>query len=93
MAEDKRKEIPIEDGNAEAKGAEDEQELKSPEENVAEADAAEEASPETAQEKVAREAAEKAAEAVKAAEQAAKQESERYLRLLADFQNFRSRTE
>lgn len=98
MAEDKRKEIPIEDGNAEKENPKEDQDLKESEVEAAESGAADKTEPaeeaqETDQEKAAREAAEKAAEAVKAAEQAAKQESERYLRLLADFQNFRSRTE
>ena len=74
MAEEKKKNIPIEDGNE----AEEE----------AKAEAAEEA-----EEKAEAEEAEEAAEDKAADEEASaeEQESERYMRLMAEFQNFKRR--
>ena len=75
MSEDKKKQIPIEDGADEA------EEVKTEEaEKTAEADAADEAAKE--------EEAKKAEEEAKKAEEA---ESERYMRLMAEFQNFKKR--
>ncbi len=77
MSEDKKKQIPIEDGADEA------EEVKAEEaEEKTEGEAAEEAA--TAKE----EEAKKAEEAAKKAEEA---ESERYMRLMAEFQNFKKR--
>lgn len=75
MSEDKKKQIPIEDGADEA------EEVKAEEaEEKTEGEAAEEAAKE--------EEAKKAEEAAKKAEEA---ESERYMRLMAEFQNFKKR--
>ena len=82
MAEDVRKDIPIEDGNAEAEDldkkepVQEEPEAESPENEAAESPEKEAAGSESPEEKAAKEA--------EAAKEAAKQESERYLRLLAD---------
>lgn len=82
MSEDKKKHIDIEDGKAEAEEAK-------AEEAKAEDKASEEAEKEAPEkENTGAEAAEKAAEAEKAAAEA---ESERYMRLMAEFQNYKKR--
>ena len=79
MSEDKKNQIPIEDGVAEA------EEVKAEEaEEKAEGEAAEEAEKEEAKE----DEAQKTEEDAKKAEEA---ESERYMRLMAEFQNFKKR--
>ena len=79
MSEDKKKQIPIEDGADEA------EEVKAEEaEEKAEGETAEEAEKEEAKE----DEAQKTEEDAKKAEEA---ESERYMRLMAEFQNFRKR--
>ena len=79
MSEDKKKQIPIEDG------AEEAEEVKAEEaEEKAEGEAAEEAEKEETKE----DEAQKAEEEAKKAEEA---ESERYMRLMAEFQNFKRR--
>ena len=79
MSEDKKKQIPIEDGADEA------EEVKAEEaEEKAEGETAEEAEIEEAKE----DEAQKTEEDAKKAEEA---ESERYMRLMAEFQNFRKR--
>ena len=92
MAEEKRRQIPIEDGDAEK-----EEKAAEPEEtNAAEQQADEEAAGEQCENKSdeaeaaagGEEQAEDAAEAQKKAEE---QESERYMRLMAEFQNFKRR--
>lgn len=109
MAEDHKKEIHIEDGNAEAeetKAAEAE-ELKEEAEAKDEADqaeAAEETKEEAANEAAEEEAAEGEADEAEAKEEsdakeeakadekdAEAEESERYMRLMAEFQNFKRR--
>ena len=80
MSEDKKNQIPIEDGAAEA------EEVKAEEaEEKAEGEAAEEAEKEEAPKE---DEAKKAEEEAKKAEEA---ESERYMRLMAEFQNFKRR--
>ena len=80
MSEDKKNQIPIEDGAAEA------EEVKAEEaEEKAEGEAAEEAEKEEAPKE---DEANKAEEEAKKAEEA---ESERYMRLMAEFQNFKRR--
>ena len=74
MAEEKKKNIPIEDGNE----AEEE----------AKAEAAEEAEEKAEAEEVEETAEDKAADEESSAEE---QESERYMRLMAEFQNFKRR--
>ena len=114
MAEDHKKEIHIEDGNAEAeeKKAAEAEELKEEAEAKVEADQAEasEAEDKEATEEAAEEKAEEAAEGeAEEAEAEAKEESdakeeakadekdaeaeesERYMRLMAEFQNFKRR--
>lgn len=94
MAEEKRTQIPIEDGSAETE--EQKQEL-----NEESAEAKPETGAETGAEKDEEkkepekdDAAQQEAERKEAEKkEAERQESERYLRLLADFQNFRARTE
>ncbi len=82
MSEDKKKHIDIEDGKTEAEEAK-------AEEAKAEDKASEEADKEAPEkENAGAEAAEKAAEAEKAAAEA---ESERYMRLMAEFQNYKKR--
>lgn len=84
MSEEKKKHIKIEDGKAEAEEAKAEEtkaEEKAAEEELPEENAAEEKAGEA-------EAAEKAAEEEKAAAEA---ESERYMRLMAEFQNYKRR--
>ncbi len=92
MAEEKRRQIPIEDGDAEK-----EEKAAEPEEaKAAEQPADEEAAGENCENKSdeagddagGEEQAEDAAEAQKKAEE---QESERYMRLMAEFQNFKRR--
>ena len=79
MSEDKKKQIPIEEGADEA------EEVKAEEaEEKAEGETAEEAEKEEAKE----DEAQKTEEDAKKAEEA---ESERYMRLMAEFQNFRKR--
>ena len=79
MSEDKKKQIPIEDGADEA------EEVKAEEaEEKAEGETAEEAEKEEAKE----DEAQKTEEDAKKAEEA---ESERYMRLMAEFQNFKRR--
>ena len=79
MSEDKKKQIPIEDGADEA------EEVKAEEaEEKAEGEAADEAEKEEAK----GDEAQKAEEEAKKAEEA---ESERYMRLMAEFQNFKKR--
>lgn len=75
MAEEKKKNIPIEDGNE----AEEE----------AKAEAAEEAEEKTEAEETEEAAEEKATEEEDSVEE---QESERYMRLMAEFQNFKRRS-
>ena len=75
MSEDKKKQIPIEDGADEA-------------EEVKAEEAAEKAEGEAAEEAAKEEAAKKAEEEAKKAEEA---ESERYMRLMAEFQNYKKR--
>ena len=84
MSEEKKKHIKIEDGKDEAeevKAEEAKAEEKAPEEEVPEKTAGEEKTGEA-------EAAEKAAADEKAAAEA---ESERYMRLMAEFQNYKKR--
>ena len=80
MAEEKKKNIPIEDGN------EAEEEAKAEAAKEAEEKAEAEEAEDTAEEKEDKE--EKAAEEEASAEE---QESERYMRLMAEFQNFKRR--
>ena len=80
MSEEKKKHIKIEDGKDEAEEVKAE-EAKAPEEEVPEETAGEEKAGEA-------EAAEKAAADEKAAAEA---ESERYMRLMAEFQNYKRR--
>ena len=106
MADETRREIPIEDGNAEAEEMKEKAAQEQSEEDACKAGAAEDAG--TAQsdgtpeenggdaadgqsgEKADQKAEEKADE--KTGEKAAEeQESERYMRLMAEFQNFRKR--
>ncbi len=92
MAEDKAKHINIEDGNAEEEkaGAEEKaEELKEEAAEAEEPEAGEEAKAETeaeAEDEGSGEAEEKKDEA-----SAEEQESERYMRLMAEFQNFKRR--
>ena len=84
MSEEKKKHIKIEDGNTEAEEAKTEEakaEEKAPEEEVPEEAAGEEKAGDD-------KAEEKAAEDEKATEAA---ESERYMRLMAEFQNYKKR--
>ena len=75
MSEDKKKQIPIEEGADEA-------------EKVKAEDAEEKTEGEAAEEETKEEEAKKAEEEAKKAEEA---ESERYMRLMAEFQNFKRR--
>lgn len=96
MSEDKKKQIPIEDGNAESKeeagkAEEAEAEEKAEEAKAAEAEEkAEEAETEAgeAEEQSEEDAVKKGEEEAKKAEEA---ESERYMRLMAEFQNYKRR--
>ena len=80
MSEDKKKQIPVEEGADEA------EEVKAEEAKAEEA--AEKAESETAEEPAIEEEEKKAEEETKKAEEA---ESERYMRLMAEFQNFKKR--
>ncbi len=86
MSEEKKKHIKIEDGNTEAEEAKAEAKA---EEAKAEEKAPEEAEKETPAEEAAGE--EKAGEAEAAEKVAAEAESERYMRLMAEFQNYKKR--
>ena len=86
MSEEKKKHIEIEDGNTEAEEAKAEAKA---EEAKAEEKAPEEAEKETPAEEAAGE--EKAGEAEAAEKVAAEAESERYMRLMAEFQNYKKR--
>lgn len=86
MSEEKKKHIEIEDGNTEAEEAKAEAKA---EEAKAEEKAPEEAEKETPAEEAAGE--EKAGEAEAAEKAAAEAESERYMRLMAEFQNYKKR--
>ena len=89
MAEDMRKDIPAEDIEEEAVRSED---APAPDDNAtdtAQSDAGEEPKAEPEQE----DKGDAMAEELARAKEVAKQESDRYLRLLADFQNYRNRTE
>jgi len=85
MSEDKKKQIPIEEGADEAEEVKAEEACEK-----AEGEAAEEPAKEDGADK-ADEEAKKAEEAAKKAEEEAAQESERYMRLMAEFQNFKRR--
>ena len=80
MSEDKKKQIPVEEGADEA------EEVKAEEAKAEEA--AEKAESETAEEPAKEEEEKKAEDETKKAEEA---ESERYMRLMAEFQNFKKR--
>ena len=86
MSEEKKKHTKIEDGNTEAEEAKAEAKA---EEVKAEEKAPEEAEKETPAEEAAGE--EKAGEAEAAEKAAAEAESERYMRLMAEFQNYKKR--
>ena len=86
MSEEKKKHIKIEDGNTEAEEAKAEAKA---EEAKAEEKAPEEAEKEAPAEEAAGE--EKAGEAEAAEKAAAEAESERYMRLMAEFQNYKKR--
>lgn len=91
MAEEKKKNIPIEDGNEDEDKAKEEAKAEAAEEAEEKVEAEEtgKAAEDTAEgkEKEAEEAEEKATEEASAEEQ----ESERYMRLMAEFQNFKRR--
>lgn len=92
MAEDKAKHINIEDGNAEEKKAGAEEKAEELKEEAAEAEqpeAGEEAKAETEAESEGEGSGE--AEEKKDEASAEEQESERYMRLMAEFQNFKRR--
>jgi molecular chaperone GrpE len=80
MSEDKKKQIPVEEGADEA------EKVKAEEAKTEEAE--EKAESETAEEPAKEEEERKAEEETKTAEEA---ESERYMRLMAEFQNFKKR--
>jgi molecular chaperone GrpE len=80
MSEDKKKQIPVEEGADEA------EKVKAEEAKTEEAE--EKAESETAEEPAKEEEEKKAEEETKTAEEA---ESERYMRLMAEFQNFKKR--
>ena len=86
MSEEKKKHTKIEDGNTEAEEAKAEAKA---EEAKAEEKAPEEAEKEAPAEEAAGE--EKAGEAEAAEKAAAEAESERYMRLMAEFQNYKKR--
>lgn len=91
MAEEKRRQIPIEDADAEKKAAAEEAKAEEAKAESAEAEeAAEQTEAEEAEtaDKNAESAEDKSSEAEKKAEE---QESERYMRLMAEFQNFKRR--
>lgn len=97
MAEEKRRQIPIEDGDAEKKAEAEEAKAEEEKAESAEAEAAdaEEAKAETEEAGEGAEKAEseesKAEDAAEAEKKAEEQESERYMRLMAEFQNFKRR--
>lgn len=98
MAEEKRRQIPIEDVNAEkkaeaeeAKAEEEKAENAEAEEAEAEAEKAAEAEDKAADEKAEPEEEKPAEETADAEKKAEEQESERYMRLMAEFQNFKRR--
>ncbi len=93
MAEEKAKHIHTEDGNAEAEEAKAEAEAKESEEAAAEAAEAEaEESAEAEKEEAENEGkAEESEEKNDEGPTAEEQESERYMRLMAEFQNFKRR--
>ena len=82
MSEDKNKQIPIEDG------AEEAEEVKAEEAEEKAEEAEEKAEGEASEDAEKEEAAKKAEEEAKKAEEV---ESERYMRLMAEFQNFKRR--
>jgi molecular chaperone GrpE len=98
MAEEKRRQIPIEDGNAEEELREEQTEETTEEakaDTEAEPQKSEEAGEDTAAESETggddKSAEDQSAEDKTAEEKAAEQESERYMRLMAEFQNFKRR--
>jgi molecular chaperone GrpE len=97
MAEEKRRQIPIEDGDAEKKAEAEEAKAEEEKAESAEAEAAdaEEAKAETEEAGEGAEKSEseesKAEDAAEAEKKAEEQESERYMRLMAEFQNFKRR--
>jgi molecular chaperone GrpE len=97
MAEEKRRQIPIEDGDAEKKAEAEEAKAEEEKAESAEAEAAdaEEAKAETEEAGEGAEKSEseesKAEDAAEAEKKAVEQESERYMRLMAEFQNFKRR--
>lgn len=92
MAEEKSRQIPIEDGNAKAE-EELKEELKKETCGTESEEKPEEKTEEKSSEEAAEESAEKQSDDGKAAEQARAEaeESERYMRLMAEFQNFKKR--
>ena len=93
MSEDK-KNIKIEDAEAEAEAKAADEAEEQAEEQAEEAKAEEpkeEAAEEKAEDAEAKEEPEKAEDAAKKAEEEAAQESERYMRLMAEFQNYKRR--
>ena len=82
MAEEKRREIPIEDGNAEDEKLKEEKPAEEQTENDKASDQAEEQTADKAEPEQEVKEPEKSAE---------EQESERYMRLMAEFQNFKRR--
>jgi molecular chaperone GrpE len=97
MAEEKRRQIPIEDGDAEKKAEAEEAKAEEEKAESAEAEAAdaEEAKAETEEAGEGAEKSEseesKAEDAAEAEKKAVEQESESYMRLMAEFQNFKRR--
>jgi molecular chaperone GrpE len=97
MAEEKRRQIPIEDGDAEKKAEAEEAKAEEEKAESAEAEAADadEAKAETEEAGEGAEKSEseesKAEDAAEAEKKAEEQESERYMRLMAEFQNFKRR--
>ena len=87
MSEEKKKNIPIEDGNEKEEAAEAQAEAK--EEEAAAEDAGAEESAEGAEDSGEAEAEEKSETAEEVSAEEA--ESERYMRLMAEFQNFKKR--
>lgn len=89
MSEDKKKQIPIEEGADEAEEVKAEEACEKAEGEAAEEPAKEDGADKADEEaKKAEEAAKKAEEE---AEEEAAQESERYMRLMAEFQNYKRR--
>jgi molecular chaperone GrpE len=89
MAEETKKHIDIEDGNAEAEEAVAAAEEAA--EEKAEEQQAEEAKEESAEPEAKEESAEPEAKDEEAEKKAAEAESERYMRLMAEFQNYKRR--